>query len=54
MGQDKLNGSGDLLAKAMRQVFKEAVEEDVSIDATPDQLAEALLRPALVIEDSEA
>ena len=29
MSQDKLNGSVDLLAKAMRQVFKEAVEEGV-------------------------
>lgn len=27
MAQDKLNGSADLLAKAMRQVFKEAVKE---------------------------
>ena len=27
MGQDKLNGSVDLLAKAMRQVFVEAVQE---------------------------
>jgi len=29
MAGDKLNGSVDLLAKAMRQVFKEAVEEGV-------------------------
>ena len=29
-GKPKLNGSVDLLAKAMRQVFKEAVQEGVA------------------------
>lgn len=29
MAEDKLNGSVDLLARAMRQVFREAVEEGV-------------------------
>ncbi len=36
------------------QPTKADLEGDVSIDATPDQLAEALLRPAVVIEDPEA
>ena len=36
------------------QPSKAELEADVSMDATPDQLAEALLRPAVVIEYLEA
>ena len=36
------------------QPSKAELEEDLRIDATPDQLAEAVLRPAIVVVDPEA
>jgi len=33
---------------------KEELEEDVSIDATPEELAAAVLRPVRIVRDSKA
>ncbi len=34
--------------------IKEELEEDVSIDATPEELAVAVLRPVRIVRDSKA
>ena len=36
------------------QPTKADMAEDVSIDATPDELAEAVLRPVRIVEDPDA
>ncbi|MCY3794810.1 MAG: hypothetical protein OXG51_10615 [Gammaproteobacteria bacterium] len=36
------------------QPTKAELEADISIDATPEQLADAILRPVKVIEDPDA
>ncbi len=36
------------------QPNKAELEEDVRIDATPDELAETILRPAKIVEDPDA
>ena len=40
MGQDKLNGSADLLAKAMRRVFDEEVQSHPDSEQDADDLPE--------------
>lgn len=36
------------------QPTKAELEEDMSIDATPDELAAAVLRPVKIVEDADA
>ena len=46
--QDKLNGSVDLLAQAMHRVYREEVEEETRVAATPEKHAAAVLQPPTV------
>ena len=36
------------------QPSKKELEEDVRVDATPEELARAILRPVKVVEDTDA
>ena len=52
----KLNGSVDLLAKAMKKVFQEGIqsEETVVLDGTPEDLRAAVMKSVRVIDDPKA
>ena len=52
----KLNGSVDLLAKALKEVFQEGIqsEETVVLDGTPKDLRAAVMKSVRVIDDPKA
>ena len=56
MSGSKMNGSVELLARAMRKVFQEGIqrEETVVLDGTPEDLRAAVMKSVRVIDDPKA